>query len=417
MGKALKMSLIILILLVVAVLAMPKSEKAFEVSDNMVISGGYSNAPLNSPYKEEMRTLTSDWSNFSMMAHSCMILNKFVFCIEERQHLPPTTADGYTWFNCTWKVTIEDNTVYQYSSEGSRTELTGDKANFTIGFAYILSNMENFRSLDDGHMDYSTADPFNESSGNFWKDVKPYQREIWSYLNAAKDYVSGSNSYWFGKGLGNNEWHSDLSSSQMQIVKEALKIAEGNSDINIEEAEFYVLESGKSGYQRLVVVKKSTSDDPNGPGGSDNDSWSDSQPTKFTGKVWVEGQNGDKDINVNNKNANNIFDSGIDNPLEGVEVSLSLEVAQYEPIYDDGDIMDYKPSGTRTINPQSVKTNGVGEYSFSIDLTTHNWSFDGESYSVSEYITGGTVTFKYNGVSYIQAVSYTHLTLPNNKKV
>lgn len=113
MSKTLRRLLIILVMLVVAILVIPKSERAFEVSDSMVISGGWYDADVGSPYKEQMGTLRSRGTGFSMMAHSAMILNKFVFCIEENQHLPPTTKEGYTEFNCRWKITIKDGHVYQ----------------------------------------------------------------------------------------------------------------------------------------------------------------------------------------------------------------------------------------------------------------------------------------------------------------
>lgn len=113
MSKILKRLLVTLIFLIVAILVISKSEKAFEVSDSMIISGGWYDADVGSPYKEQMGTLRSNGTGFRIMAHSAMILNKFVFCIEENQHLPPTTIEGYTEFNCRWKITIKDGNVYQ----------------------------------------------------------------------------------------------------------------------------------------------------------------------------------------------------------------------------------------------------------------------------------------------------------------
>lgn len=53
----------------------------------------------------------------------------------------------------------------------------------------------------------------------------------------------------------------------------------------------------------------------------------------------------------------------------------------------------------------SELTNGMGEYSFSIKLTTYKWEWQGKKHQISEYILEfGRVDFKYNGVSYIQTV-------------
>lgn len=120
MSKTLKRFLVILIVLVVAILAIPKLEKAFTVSDSMIISGGWYDADVGSPYKEQLGTLRSNGTSFRMMAHSAMILNKFVFCIEENQHLPPTTVEGYTEFNCKWIITIKDGHVYQNRNRVNR---------------------------------------------------------------------------------------------------------------------------------------------------------------------------------------------------------------------------------------------------------------------------------------------------------
>lgn len=193
-------------------------------------------------------------------------------------------------------------------------------------------------------------------------------------------------------------------------------------------------------------------DRPHNPGpgsSSDKDTWA-KEPTTITGKVWVEGQDGDKDIKIN-KTANNKFNSGIDTPLNGVDVNLTAKAVQYQPVYGyryykyvwvndgysdangtwhdtsfwdydstvyyDNPLSNYNPNeyrnetklirdyvaiSSKTIN-EAATTNGIGEYSFSTDLTTYEWTYNGTSHLISEYIeNGGTVTFKYNGVSYIQ---------------
>lgn len=609
MSKLLKRVLVILIILMGIILFIPKLEKAVTVNDSRIIYGTFRYDKFGFPYERPISDL-NDWKNFELEVHSAIMFQKFIFCLEEEQHLPSAVSDDKRndaeTFKCNWKVTIKNDRVYQQKYNGTETELTGANANFTKGLAYIVSNMDDL-SAPELPRPTDPEDPFFKSeeylkNTSYIEDamesgyeiervrVKFLQREIWSYIHQVG---ISDRAAWFGTELINNnlDYHSELSSSQREIVNDAIAIAKGESNIKIKEAEFYVLQDSKNAWQTLIIVRKATPEmgfnfnftkksgknnstlkgatvdikvsgtkkqdgiyrsdvyntgsfsisnmelaNPNGsieitiketaaptgykldttefyfnikynystkkwyianskntyynlfgntlsgntlttslinipdiphnpgPGQSSDKDTSNKETTKFTGKVWVKGQNGDKDIKVN-ASTSNIFNSGIDTPLSGVNVNLSAKAVQYQPVYgyryykyvwvSDGYydanakwidtsfwdyektvyynnplsnynsneyrsetklIRDYVAISSKNMN-EFATTNGLGEYTFSTDLTTYEWTYNGKSHLISEYIeNGGTVTFKYNGVSYVQvapAVSYTQNTSSN----
>ena len=235
MSKTLKKSLVILIVLVLAILSIPKSERAvsktMSIGNDVVIYGEWPGGE----YSSTIGSLVEQGTGFTMQARSFALLNKFVFCMEEKQHMP----NSFETFYCSWKITIEDGRVYQQKRGGSKTELTGDAANFTKGLMYILSDTQ------EGFMD-------KHDDGTYWLDdykTKPLQREIWTYLSQASGSIRSSKTgNWYDINFDTNEIHSEVD------VSEALDIANGNRDCNINNGEIYLLQTNND-YQKLMIPK------------------------------------------------------------------------------------------------------------------------------------------------------------------
>lgn len=241
MSKTLRKSLVILIVLVLAILSIPKSEsavsKSMSIGNDTVIYGEWPGGE----YSSTIGSLVGQGTGFTMQARSFVLLNKFVFCMEEKQHMP----NSFDTFYCNWKITIEDGRVYQQKRGGSKTELTGDAANFTKGLMYILSDTQT------GFMN-------KHDDGAYWLDdykTKPLQREIWTYLSQASSSIRSSKTgNWYDISFDANETHSGVD------VSEAIDIANGNKDCNIKNGEIYLLQTDNN-YQKLMIPKTIEIDD------------------------------------------------------------------------------------------------------------------------------------------------------------